>query len=350
MNHKIFCLLMSQKSLFRVLYIERQNESNMNKKAILHNLVLVATTLLTLCTVGTRQCFAQGETEERTVKTDPFSAIRNNGCVDIHFAQEPQKDIRVRDAKNNYVTFKVEDGTLIIDYKDHKKKRGNIGKAEVWISAPTLNKLTGNGPTNFFADKITGNKFEVLHNATGKYCIESLSVDQFNVQVNGVASFDCNVDAAETILKNKGVSKGSLTFHGGNVDIYNLGSWKLNITADNAKEVKLNNNGEWNAHVGVKASTARLINRGVSGGEMNIKATDCEIINNGASQADITFAGDNITVANHGAMSTTLQVDCKKLKAENKGDGKMSIAGTADDTNIGSAGVMNIDTSRLNKF
>ncbi|MBR5062663.1 MAG: DUF2807 domain-containing protein, partial [Prevotella sp.] len=45
-----------------------------------------------------------------------------------------------------------------------------------------------------------------------------------------------------------------------------------------------------------------------------------------------------------------LDVDCKRLKADNSGAGKLKISGTADEVKIEGSGVAKVNTSELNKI
>ena len=131
-----------------------------------------------------------------------FDQIVINGHADVDFTQSSGYEVTVRTQENvlEWLDYKVEGTTLIIETKDHRDIRAT--DYNLVIQAPELKKLTVNGASDFNVDalRMDGDLY-VEVNGAGDLDFNRITCNSFSLEVNGAA--DANLTAIDILKKLK---------------------------------------------------------------------------------------------------------------------------------------------------
>lgn len=230
----------------------------------------------------------------RTVEVKDFHTIRCEYNADIQYIQGKKYAVTASGSEQSMKQLRIyqEGNTLVIARKEPNKEKNDKEKVYLRITAPEINMLNVRGVMDFHTEK--------------------MKVDDFEINVGGVFSFQCEeLVCRDFTYKVKGVSKSKAR---------------------------------------IEAQTTSFSCHGVDNSDFQIHGSELGVSCNGVCNMDLDFKGKNISIWNKGVGTIRAKLDCAFLKAQNKGVGKLYLSGTADQTEINSDGVNNVDASGLNSF
>ena len=147
-----------------------------------------------------------------------FDRIVINGHADVNFYQSSTYEVTLRTQENilDYVDYRVEGTTLVIETKDKRNIRAE--KYDLVIQAPTLNSVVVNGAADFdipagLTVKDDGD-LTVEVNGSGDLSFDHVKCMNLKIQVNGAA--DVELESVEVIktLKVEVNGAGDAEIHG----------------------------------------------------------------------------------------------------------------------------------------
>ena len=142
-----------------------------------------------------------------------FDKIVINGHADVDFTQSSTYEVTVRTQENilEWLDYKVDGTTLIIEAKDHREIRATT--YNLIIQAPELKKLTVNGASDFKVNALRmDGDLDVQVNGAGDLDFNRITCNSFTVEVNGAA--DAKLTSVDILKKLKVQVNGA-----GDVDI-----------------------------------------------------------------------------------------------------------------------------------
>ena len=144
----------------------------------------------------------EGAVVTKSFDLKDFDQIVINGHADVDFTQSSGYEVTVRTQENvlEWLDYKVEGTTLIIETKDHRDIRAT--EYNLVIQAPELKKLTVNGASDFNVDalRMDGDLY-VEVNGAGDLDFNRITCNSFSLEVNGAA--DANLTAIDILKKLK---------------------------------------------------------------------------------------------------------------------------------------------------
>jgi hypothetical protein len=153
-------------------------------------MLIAASVLISSCDVvtGTR---VSGNGNIRTEKrnTGNFNAVKSTASIDIEINIGNAYSVSVEDDDNilPYVITRVSDGTLIVDYKDGYSIDDD--HAKVYITAPSLDKLSVSGSGNITTLGMLNNSRQIEMNVSGSGEIKAqVDAPAIDVSVGGSGS------------------------------------------------------------------------------------------------------------------------------------------------------------------
>jgi hypothetical protein len=152
------------------------------------------------------------ESSMQTREVSGFNAIASAGPFDVHIKLDGTESVKVDADANiiNDIETVVENNTLKIKFKDREYRHyKNIHKAEVYISAKSLNALTNSGSGSMKVDGM-------------------INTDNFKAVLTGSGSISTSVksDGLHAVISGSGSIK--LTGSTGDADIMISGSGQIN--------------------------------------------------------------------------------------------------------------------------
>ena len=153
------------------------------------NLSIVAAAVLLMgsCNVITGDSVT-GNGNIRTEKrsTGNFNAVKASGSIDIEISSGDAYAVSVEDDDNilQYIVTDVNGGTLNVHYKNGYSI--NNDHAKVYVTAPSLDKLSISGSGNITTTDVLNNPHEIEMNVSGSGNIKgSVDAPSINVSVGG---------------------------------------------------------------------------------------------------------------------------------------------------------------------
>jgi Putative auto-transporter adhesin, head GIN domain len=126
---------------------------------------------LTLLSIMLLSIAAINASAQESRQVSGFNAVASAGPFNVHIKIDGTESVKVDADANiiNEIETVVEDGTLKIKFKDHENWRhNNIHKAEVYVTAKSLNALTSAGSGSMDVDGvISTNEFKVILSGSG---------------------------------------------------------------------------------------------------------------------------------------------------------------------------------------
>ena len=154
-----------------------------------------------------------GDIISKSFDLKDFDQIVINGHADVDFTQSSTYEVTVRTQENifEWLDYKVEGTTLVIEAKDHRDVRATT--YDIVIQAPELKKLTVNGATDFNVKGLRmDGDLDVQVNGAGDLDFEGITCNSLSIEVNGAA--DANLTSIDIARKLKVQVNGA-----GDVDI-----------------------------------------------------------------------------------------------------------------------------------
>ena len=155
----------------------------------------------------------EGEVISKSFDFKDFDQIVINGHADVDFTQSSTWEVTVRTQENifEWLDYKVEGTTLIIEAKNRRDIRANT--YDIVIQAPELKKLTVNGASDF---KVKGLRMDgdldVEINGAGDLDFDRITCNSLTLEINGAA--DADLTSVDILKKLKVQVNGA-----GDVDI-----------------------------------------------------------------------------------------------------------------------------------
>ena len=154
-----------------------------------------------------------GDIISKSFDLKDFDQIVINGHADVDFTQSSTYEVTVRTQENifEWLDYKVEGTTLVIEAKDHRDVRATT--YDIVIQAPELKKLTVNGATDFNVKGLRmDGDLDVQVNGAGDLDFDGITCNSLSIEVNGAA--DANLTSVDIARKLKVQVNGA-----GDVDI-----------------------------------------------------------------------------------------------------------------------------------
>ena len=154
-----------------------------------------------------------GDVISKSFDLKDFDQIVINGHADVDFTQSSTYEVTVRTQENifEWLDYKVEGTTLVIEAKDHRDVRATT--YDIVIQAPELKKLTVNGATDFNVKGLRmDGDLDVQVNGAGDLDFDGITCNSLSIEVNGAA--DANLTSIDIARKLKVQVNGA-----GDVDI-----------------------------------------------------------------------------------------------------------------------------------
>ena len=155
----------------------------------------------------------EGEVVSKSFDLKDFDQIVINGHADVDFTQSSTYEVTVRTQENilEWLDYKVEGTTLVIEAKDHRDVRATT--YDVIVQAPELKKLTVNGASDFNVKGLRmDGDLDVQVNGAGDLDFDRITCNSLSIEVNGAA--DANLSSIDILKKLKVQVNGA-----GDVDI-----------------------------------------------------------------------------------------------------------------------------------
>ena len=154
---------------------------------------------------GKNQLKGEGPVVTKSFDLKDFDSIVINGQADVTFTQGDSFDVTLTTQENifDYVDFRVEGNTLILETKDRTVVRAE--RYDLSLQAPTLSSLEVNGAADFDILKLrTEGDFAVKVNGAGDFSFDQVNCRDLTVTVNGAADIESSVAVRSITIKVNG--------------------------------------------------------------------------------------------------------------------------------------------------
>lgn len=245
-------------------------------------------------------------TEERSVPD--FTKIEIQGSVDVVYTQGSSVQVKVKGESKEVaqVITKVQNSTLIVDYRNNRTWFSGTSDLVVFAKSPVLTsvKIAGSGD------------FETENRVKG---------DKFSLAVHGSGDSQCRLDADDLEVKVHG--SGDVSFSGVNnrMHITVNGSGDVDGEDINLEEATIKQYGSGDVKV---EGTARNLNLSQSGSgdchARHLEAENAEIRKSGSGDAIIT-ARKRISVQSSGSGDTHCYGNPSSVEESVSGSGELYI-------------------------
>ena len=175
----------------------------------------------------------EGDVISKSFDFKDFDRIVINGHADVDFTQSSTWEVTVRTQENvlEWLDYKVEGTTLVIETKDHREIRSKT--YDIVIQAPELKKLTVNGASDFNVKGLRmDGDLDVQVNGAGDLDFDSITCNSLSIEVNGAA--DANLTSVDILKKLKvqvnGAGDVDITGNAMNVSLEVNGAGDINAT------------------------------------------------------------------------------------------------------------------------
>ena len=201
-------------------------------------LILIASTVFISCA----SVSGNGNVREEKRDISNIYEIRTSGSIDVEIRNGDNYSLTVQDDENllPYVITEVDDGVLIIHYKDGYAIMHDHSK--VIVTAPTLEKLSSSGSADITSSGVikNSNQMEITTSGSGDINVE---VDAPSIRVSGSGSgnvtlsgrtkdFDCRISGSGDVKCANLKSENAVIHVSGSSDVHVFASvsLKVNIT------------------------------------------------------------------------------------------------------------------------
>lgn len=191
----------------------------------------------------------EGNVITETRIAENFYNVTVNGSTHIFITQGPAYEVKVKAYENivSSLETKVQDGTLLIGFKDNKNV--NNDNSEVYITMPALNSVSSNGSGNISTKgSFLGMDYFIASIAgSGQISIERGSAKNYKISISGsgdVKSYGFTTEQATMNISGSGdaeltVSKTLNATLNGSGNVYYKGNAVVNAnTTGSGKVIK----------------------------------------------------------------------------------------------------------------
>ncbi len=175
----------------------------------------------------------EGPTIAKSFDLKDFNGICVNGNADVTFTQADVWEVTVRTQENviDKLDYKVEDGVLMIQAKDHRTIRAEV--YEVTVKAPDMTGIVvnGAGDIDIPAGLRTGGGLKIQVNGAGDFSFKGIVCQDLDIQANGasdISAMDVDVKTLKVIIN--GAGDVDVTGKAGDVDLEVNGAGDINAT------------------------------------------------------------------------------------------------------------------------
>ena len=138
-----------------------------------------------------------------------FDAITVNGSSDMELIQGDYFKVLVKANEEvfDYIDYKVEDGVLVLETKDHVNIRAE--EYEITITLPLLKELIVNGAadTDIKAGYVSSENLKVVVNGAGDFDLSGIKVPSLSFNLNGAGDIEADgldVDELSVVVNGAG--------------------------------------------------------------------------------------------------------------------------------------------------
>lgn len=279
-------------------------------------------------------CSSDSEIIKKTLSLKNFHGINVISAAQVYYKQGSEYKVvfegRNCDWKN--LDFKVSDGTLVVSHsKNSNWRRVGTLNCKLYITAPRIDRIVCSGSFSFRAESLKTKNLTVSNSGALRLYIDHLKVGTCNISNSGALKNNGTIDAGMFTLTNSGAYTSDA---------------RMNISGD----MNVNNSGADNINSDIVARNVYWKCYGADNSIINFDAGRLYLTIDGSGKLNGKFKGDDMYVKCDGSAKIDFDVNCSSVTASVEGNGHITLSGTADKTDIGSSGISQIDTSRLNDF
>jgi Putative auto-transporter adhesin, head GIN domain len=221
----------------------------------------IAFTLLSLMLLlaVTLNASAQSSTTQ-TRQVSGFTSVASAGPFNVHIKLDGTESVKVdadADVINDIETM-VENGTLKIKFKDHEYRHHDFHKADVYVTAKSLNALTNSGSGSVKVEgMITTGNFKAILSGSGNIST-SVKSDGLHAVISGSGSIKLsgNTGDADFVVTGSGEIEGKdLKTTSANAVI--TGSGNIYVVAEKSVSAHITGSGSVNYSGNATISDAR---------------------------------------------------------------------------------------------
>lgn len=249
------------------------------KKLALLFIAVVAVVTLSACRV--EKIDNDQARKSYTLKLRDFNSIMNYSSCDIHYTQSNTYKVVLKASPHWYETHSVtvNNGQLVIGDRPERKQPGitvlrshsENQTPELWVSAPTLTRLTAAGSGDFYAETdITGQSLELTVAGSGDSRLKKVSLsDGFVYKVAGSGDIVTGSVQARTVsfrISGSGDVKSRL-FRVENTELFISGSGDGDLSFDECVRANVSVSGS--GDISLSGNLQSLNKRASGAGEVN---------------------------------------------------------------------------------
>ena len=163
-----------------------------------------------------------------------FDAIEVNGQADIDFIQGDAWEVTLRTQENifDYVDYRVDGSTLVIQLKDKKTAQAEV--YDLTVQAPVLRRVAVNGAGDFniLGGLVSDGDLKVEVNGAGDMEFNRIRCKAFSIQANGAADVQANdIDVESVGIQVNGAGDVNLSGKAGRADLEVNGAGDIDATS-----------------------------------------------------------------------------------------------------------------------
>lgn len=200
----------------------------------LFNLItaLVVSVLTSSCfSWNSNAIYCNGEIKSVDMDFKDFSEVVVNGAADLHISQEDNFSVRVvaNEEVFQHLDYKVEDGTLILQTKEHVQIRAE--KFDVFVTMPAIEALGVNGASDAVVSDFSGEYGMTVNvNGAGDVELKNLTLEGLSFTVNGAADLVAKeLDVKKVKVSVNGAADASLQGKAEDVEVSIAGAGSIDV-------------------------------------------------------------------------------------------------------------------------
>lgn len=187
-----------------------------------------------------------GNVREEKRDISDIQAVKTSGSIDVEIKSGTDYSLVVQDDENllHYVITDIENGTLNIHYKNGYSIMND--HAKVFVTIPSLNKITTSGSADITSDGTIKNSNEIEINTSGSGDI-NVTVDAPSVKATGSGSGNISISGRTKDFQCKVSGSGDINCSGlksENADIRVSGSSNVHVFASVSLQVNVTGSGD----------------------------------------------------------------------------------------------------------
>lgn len=185
--------------------------------------IVIALVLACMACVGVLAATARDKDRvTQTREVDNFTAIEVTSVGQVYFTQGPEVSLRMEGEERlvEKTTTEVKDGVLVIGFKDRKSVRKGRNGVDIYLTAPTLERVEFAGVGSFNCmEKLTAGDIRFDVEGVGSLNVRDLHCQTLTLRLQGVGDADVKVQADHVDASMSGVGSVKLSGHTRTADI-----------------------------------------------------------------------------------------------------------------------------------